>query len=326
LPWLAEFAKLNVGSTNPFDLARGHVPFKALFWGEAMKTNRRPALTLMELLVVIAIIAVIAAMLIPAVMRVPWAGPELKREAEITKLDSALRRFQTTYTIYPPSQIRLCEKYSDYDSKGSLLDARSLTVLQKMFPRLESPNHPWKTGAMTIDWDGDGAVSAPVVLTGDQCLVFFLGGIPNPLGGTRGFGTGLNPAAPPFSSSVSFDAKRLAKVRGNNFPSFLDPYEKRPYAYFSSEGGYNSWVNLAGAYTCDCPDLPGGAMGGTDVWPYMTAPNTFHNPTSFQIVSAGRDGLFGPGNVVLTPGTGVSLPAAAQDDGTNFTTKMLRGY
>ena len=81
-----------------------------------------------------------------------------------------------------------------------------------------------------------------------------------------------------------------------------------------------------GAHGSDCPDLPGGAMNGTDVWPYKSAPGTFHMPDSFQIISAGPDGFFGPGGSVLPQGNGPTLPQDARDDLSNFASGVLAGF
>lgn len=282
--------------------------------------NRRSAVTLMEVLIVIAIVAILSALVMVAIMGSRDRGKEFETRMEIQRLESRLHEFKLAYRFYPPSQIRLCERLSDYTT--SEVDTRSLEILNGMFdPKM------WNAGL--IDWDGDGVYSPPVMLTGDQCLVFFLGGVPvQTVPGVRGFAPGRNPTAGTGTPLFNFDRHRLVKVRNNNFYSYKDPYDRVPYAYFSgSKLGYNAWTTLAPtAYAFDCPNLPGGAMNGTDVSPYQSAPGTFHQPDSFQIMSAGKDGVFGPGGSVLPRGAGPALPASAQDDLTNFSTGRLRGF
>src|SRR5262245_19033509 len=103
----------------------------------------------------------------------------------------------------------------------------------------------WATGG--IDWNGNGGIDAPngggdVILEGDQCLVFFLGGIPDNLSAVpncRGFST--NPANPAAATSdrigpfyEGFTAGRLARIINGNsnarrspfFFSLLDTYSQ----------------------------------------------------------------------------------------------------
>ena len=67
------------------------------------------------------------------------------------------------------------------------------------------------------------------------------------------------------------------------------------------------------------------------VWPYAgwfdPAP-VYQNPNTCQIISAGRDGRFGPGNVhpngrEWTPATGRDIDADGRDDLTNFNGPVL---
>lgn len=283
--------------------------------------DRRPALTLLEMIVVMGIIAVLAGLVMAVIMISRQKGPDFQTTTEIRTLANGAESFKIKYGMYPTSQLRLCEQLSDYKPATNELDRRSLAVLNQMFGQ-----EMWNA-APFIDWDGNGAVSGPVILTGDQCLVFFLGGVPEQLTpGTRGFGTGKNPTATRGRPFFSFKSDRLVKVRGNNFYSYLDPYGKQPYAYFSADKwGYQSWTTLKplGAHASDCPNL-----GGVDVDPYRTAANEFHMPRHFQIISAGKDGVFGPGGAILrlSQGDGAALPAAAQDDLTNFSGTILGGY
>jgi hypothetical protein len=244
--------------------------------------------------------------------------------AEIEQLDAATRKFFLKYGFYPPSQVKLCERFSDYGDTE--LDRHSKAVLKRMFPRLHRPG----SDTPDVDWDGNGQYSPPVILTGDQCLVFFLGGI-NGRGFSQDVSAPGNRGVPWDPPIYSFEANRLVDLRGNGFASYLDPYRQRPYAYFSSSGkGYNEWPALGG-HPSDCPSEPGKAMGDNDVWPYASAPNTYLNPDTFQILSAGPDGVFGTGSPngtsnFLKAGMGSDLPAAARDDLANFATGPLGRY
>jgi prepilin-type N-terminal cleavage/methylation domain-containing protein len=173
---------------------------------------RRPAVTLVEVLVVIAILAVLFGLIMAIIQSSRDAGIRLQTRNEIQRLDGKLREFALAKRCYPPSQIRLCETYQEYDLTN-LVDIRSLEIIQQVFGK-----DVWKYEP--IDWDGDGIKSPPVMLTGDQCLVFFLGGIPEQsTPGVRGFASGGNPAARRGAPLFNFDRHRLVKVRGNNFYS-----------------------------------------------------------------------------------------------------------
>ena len=89
----------------------------------------------------------------------------------------------------------------------------------------------------------------------------------------------------------------------------------QPYVYFSSSGKtkgvYNSQAAVP-AGTSDCSLIPGG--------PYYQAgtnPIRFVEAAKFQIISAGRDGLFGPGGA-WSPATAATIVKVGQDDQASF--------
>jgi prepilin-type N-terminal cleavage/methylation domain-containing protein len=277
----------------------------------------------------------------------------------------------------------------------SQLHADSLDYLQRVFPRITTgdaahgglprwavPNpNPDPSYFVGIDWNGDGAIQDPPMvsgagipmgvyhpntgtvalscfgsmLEGEQCLVFFTGGIPSQTSAgfvMTGFSTNAsNPAAlvgdrvAPF---LEFKTNRLVQWGGTapGYPSYLDGYGKSgfnaagvpiatfgaPYAYFSSyktANGYNRYANYMNPYlplspapagcqpsASDCQALPfaqwqqvSGQLvlaQGFGVWPYVQsvspttgAPN-YLNAQTAQIISAGKDGFFGPGTMVCT--------------------------
>src|SRR5262249_40563201 len=133
------------------------------------------------------------------------------------------------------------------------------------------------------DWNGNGSYEQDqyFILEGDQCLVFFLGGI-NVNGASQGFGVNkaypanVNPllAAAMVSTSKTetpfFDfgmdrvqilADPLGTGRSNQFRSFIDPFGSA-YAYFSSRGSFGGSANQ---YSPDCSGLLGKNGAGTTV-------------------------------------------------------------
>jgi type II secretory pathway pseudopilin PulG len=281
----------------------------------------RPGFTLVELLVVIAIIIVLAGLLLVA------AGPALNQPQEagtrtdIAQLSAAIEAFQTKFHVgYIPSRIILCKFYSSYINPATgqpwtPMHQDSIDYLTRLFPRITTPGAVW--GTTGIDWSGDGVMQDPPIaisvfntatgngtmvncfgfeLEGEQCLPFFLGGIPQAnLDGitftATGFSSnGSNPAQsggdriPPM---FEFKSNRLIHWTppgqppgwdgtAPGFPSYIDGYGQTPYAYFSSSrtsdgkaNGYNRYVNYSNPYlqlwpartscgpvTTDCQALP----------------------------------------------------------------------
>jgi prepilin-type N-terminal cleavage/methylation domain-containing protein len=157
----------------------------------------RSGFTLIELLVVILIVGILIALLVPAIAAAVRTAQDARVSAEIANLQTALADFKNKYGEYPPSRIILRNdgNYSPIDptvlqipgapediSMGAL-NLRSARYMQKFFNRANfffstsgSPGSP-------LNWDGTGTYKAysnpnTVILQGHECLVFFLGGMP----------------------------------------------------------------------------------------------------------------------------------------------------
>jgi hypothetical protein len=208
--------------------------------------------------------------------------------------------------------------------------ADSLACLTRMFPKLVNqpagqvkgvnvyldPTYPftynnpqdptWNT-AYFVDWNGDKKHTLPgCILEGDQCLVFFLGGLPAPSTATvqlantppacLGFAADPhNPANPNSTDRIGpfyeFRSDRLVTLPrpaaalnplpSTLFYSYLDPYGQSdglgqlvagmPYAYFSSNKGTNAYNSYG---ISECPTLGHmnnvaiGQPNGPGLWPY----------------------------------------------------------
>jgi hypothetical protein len=282
----------------------------------------------------IGVVILAVVLLLPAIFWHPKDGPDTHNISDIHTVEAAVAGFHRAFklgTEYFPSRIVLCERYSEYlDNINKPLYRDSLGFLQRMFPRL------WKDAAtqeVVVDWNGNGnpngVIDPPTILEGDQCLVFFLGGIPangkeaqDCLGFSR---DPKNPAARGgrrLGPYYEFDPSRLVRIHGNGYWSYLDVYGKKPYAYFSSytnRNGYNRYGST------DCPTL--------GVWPYAksVAPTVqYIYPDKFQVISAGADQVFGPGTdltakqpVTWTQETAGDLLGPGQDDQSNFHPNFL---
>jgi prepilin-type N-terminal cleavage/methylation domain-containing protein len=297
-----------------------------------LHSRARSAFTLIELLVVIAIIGILAALLIVAVTAIFSKGPELQATNDIRQLTIAINNFKAKHGVFPPSHITLAG-----DQQTLLrVDPASLAYLQIIWPRLFSDP------TVRIDWANNSQPQRIYRLDGDQCLVFFLGGIPDATNpdrkGCHGFSS--NPVNPADRSDLTkgtreswyqFDNSRLfIRHRADEVPfySYADPYypyprpsgalqdlPPQPYAYFSSnkhKDGYNQTSS-------DCPTLlPNGAYFDK----YSVNPRRYFNSTTFQIITAGRNGLWGPGGPWLAAEATAIGPDGA-DDQSNFYDALL---
>lgn len=290
--------------------------------------GRRSAFTLVELMVVITIIAILVALLTTAVMSALSKGPELQTNSEIGGMQSKLATVinnSGSPLPYLPSRLHL-SKMNNYNL-NSQLDRDSIAYLQARFGKHTCYNFQSPSPAL-IDWNGDGK-NEELYLEGEQCLVFHLAGVPiyspantPPPSGVTGAITFVgfsnnpsNPALPPASASerrqgpyFEFQSNRLvsftSSIAGNSgpYPVYLDPWthsggtaKRQPYAFFAS---YN--VEGGGLYdkygSSDCPSLVA-PTSGSPVLPYQANATTFLNPSSFQIISAGRP-ITNPPNVI----------------------------
>lgn len=342
--------------------------------------TRRAGFTLVELLVVIVIIGILMGLLIPAIMGAIHTANNARVVAEINNMASALEQFKSQYGDYPPSRIILSEsgsyqtavnssiasqassflgtdstntnKYASNDLTFGQLCQRSVQYLRKFFPKAAPA-----TTAAWHDFNGfkigssidNGPDPGYIYLEGHECLVFFLGGIPNHTSSTTiGMsGFGRNPLYP-FTNQIvgsavysdarkapfyQFQANRLIDRDGDGIPGYVDTLntetEAQFYAYFSAYGN-NMYdpndVNLDSSMG-QTFNVKVGVAGNSEVSP---SPNpycsdnpsptsqfpTFINQTTFQIISAGADAVYGPGGQYVPDSNLASLPTAQQGSGT----------
>lgn len=296
--------------------------------GRRSRRGQRAAFTLIELLVVIAIIAVLVSLSAAGVMKILNKIPEVQTRTDISMMDASLGNMMGDFGLDnpPPSTLILREdmSYPAGDPSGNFL--------RKMFGR-----NLGTAGA--IDWNGNGKLDGPHILEGEQCLIFYLGGIPSIASGTPqclGFSTNnQNPAAVggarrgPYFEFKSARLKLLTEVnpKASTFFVYLDAWQSStspfvwpstssqgtPYAYFSSSGNNNTGYTqgLLGVGK-DCQSI-----GAT---PYHDAGGNFTFSNKYQIISAGQNGVFGIGT--WNPSSGASDPGG-RDDQANFARGLL---
>ncbi len=237
--------------------------------------RRRPSrlgFTLVELLMVVVIIGILVGLLVPTIAAAFRRAKEASVTAELNNLAAALAAFKNQYGDYPPSRIILPEQGfttflsnatghgitgadgNDTDMTDTQLAQRSLLYLRKFWPRA---NFMSATTTAFNDFNGNGHNDGTIILSGSECLAFFLGGIPIINGGAvigvSGFSK--SPTNPFVNNTVStnrtvpnyeFTTGRLVDQDGDLVPSYIDPIDtasgnRSAYAYFSSYGtnGYD---------------------------------------------------------------------------------------
>lgn len=245
-------------------------------------TSRR-GFTLIELLVVITIIALLISLLLAAVFKALSSVDRVKNRNDISQISAAIAAFKRTFEVdYMPSKINLAAGVGTQDYE----------YLHRVFPHLPDGYNSW---------------AALGTLEGDQCIVFFLGGLQQ---GNACYGFSSNPKDPwaaPTPGEIrkgpfyDFKLNRL-QMKGKAL-TYLDVYGT-PYAYFSTYGTSNSYNGN------DCSFAK----------PYMQSATEYVKPDSFQIISAGTDRTFGPGGL-YNPAT--LATGAGRDDIANFATGPL---
>jgi len=217
------------------------------------------AFTLVELLVVIGILALLAALLVPTVMTALRTTRNAAIRSEINMLQMAMLNYQSEYGVLPP-----CTE----GTGGSRLPARHL---RRLFPRC--PN-------VDQQLNQPGAVS----ITPQSALVSWLGGFtPDP----------TSPLLPPAARVRLYDFDRLR----------IDP---ATLAYHPSGSKNSPFIYIDAAHykaSTASPRFSAGPSGEyfahrvpkAPMWSFEDPTDTqpFFNEDTFQILCAGRDGVFG---------------------------------
>jgi len=303
------------------------------------RSTRRRGFTLIELLVVIAIIAVLIGLLLAGVMRVLLKIPEVQTQSEMSQLDASLAAFMSDYQLSdpPPSMLILREdmlyQTAPAGNPNWQLELRSQQFLKRVFGK----------NLVQTDWNQVGGIQSSggingagnkggyALLEGEQCLVFYTGGLQTMSGGVvQCLGFSTNNMKPSYGSMpgetmgkrngpyMTFKESRLVASK-YGFAIYIDAWQSKtgviqlptiqgtPYAYYSSYGINNG-------YSADCPSIC--PIGTT---PYHDGAGHFVNSNKYQIISAGQDGVFGSG--LLT--SGAATDANGHDDQANFSSKIL---
>lgn len=289
----------------------------------------RRAFSLIELMVVIVIIGVLMSLLLVGVRGAMVTARNATVVVEFQQIDKAMVDFKSKYGTEPPSRILLCEDGLDWTTLSGTLPTgfvaadvpRSRALLRQIWPDFSFD--------ATTDYDinDDGDTTDLIGLTGSECLVFFLGGVPDYTGATdapwKPLGFSANPQFPLLRTGArvgpffEFQVSRLMNVEGSTdterMPEYRDglPGQRNPILFATSYGGKgyrDADIRLTAQPTYDAyATLPtgfayvyrrySGAYPATV--PNFTAAEAF-NPKTYQLVSPGADGEYGWGGVLNT--------------------------
>lgn len=270
---------------------------------KATRPVRRPAFTLVEMLVVILIMSILVTLVTLGVTRAMRYASEVGTKTEMAQIEQALgvAALDLGRVPYIPSVIYLWPDQNtamnDINAEGNSVTKgfkqMSLRILKQMFPN-------WTTAS----WGTQ-------TLNATQSFVFVLGG----KNGSEGFSaTGTDP----FASG--------GKRKGPYFnfkPERLNSSGYTYKDYWDSNSNlivYSMQMVASGTAPVGATETPSGYptrayAGGTSA-----SPSKPYMPKGYQVFSAGKDGVFGV--PYPTPLAGL-LTGAGEDDQCNFSESLL---
>lgn len=278
---------------------------------------RQAGFTLIELMMVILVISILVSLLTVAVSSAMKNARNASVRSEFSSINGAISSFQGIFGKSPPSELIIHESAAGWSGTDTET-LRSKAIIRSLWPQFDfatngdpagtpaGPGNP-VGGNGAIDLNGDGDETDTIVLTGAECLVFFLGGVVGPDGVCIGFSK--NPAAPFSQTGTNREGPyleiltrpdRLVDVDGDGMPEMLDsfPGQQSPVIYASANDGSGYRKHAGGhypavmVYSNDFSAPTARDMTSVYFNPGGSSPL---NPKSHQLISPGPDGEYGVG-------------------------------
>ncbi len=190
---------------------------------------RRPAFTLVEMLVVIGIIVVLVALLVPAAAIAVSRVRNFNMTAEISQFATAIEAYKKDKGDYPPC-------LSEIDNSGNSLylpATRYNTIverhLRKCYPKMTNGEKDFFYDNIALDPNGNNR------LTGDEALVFWLT-------------MAQNDERNPFTSRAGAPAQTSGPITEPTRPGGKKYYDFKDDRLIDFDGDYITWQDADGAY------------------------------------------------------------------------------
>jgi type II secretory pathway pseudopilin PulG len=228
-----------------------------------------------ELLVVIAIIAMLAALITPAVMQALSSARNAAIKSEIDMLHMAIMNYKSEYGVLPPC---FDNQFNATPAGSYKAGGEAAKHLKRLFPRC--PDTAGQLNAVSLSPAGSRIPLEPL-----SALTAWLSGYTT------------DPQSPLFGKRqklYDFDTSRVNPFTGAYFPS-----GKRNSPYIYIDAAKYLTVTTTGTFATPFPHLSNTYFAqrlpvpvfSIVQWDAPTQPA--FNPDTFQILSAGRDEIFG---------------------------------
>lgn len=273
------------------------------------------AFTLVEMLVVLGIIAVLVALLMPAVMSAVNSARRAKIATELSQLSGAVEAYKNDKGDYPPN-------FRDYNT--------FIRHVRRCYPKIDTSTGGHLDDFIDVVWPGFSQASPPSAGTvpeidESEALVFWLRNVEGDVRYPFKLATGGTSTSP--KRYYQFDEKRLIAGTddgsdGDDFPSYRAPYAGQSCYIYIDARQYSIFLD----FSSGTPPRAQAEEGNSgSVRPYVQNATTGVYPTTFQIICAGQDGLFGADHPTSTDkkkyypaGTNYHPDGDDNDNMTNF--------